>query len=36
MLLRRHYGMSATEALYVTPVWEIELLLAALPDDDDR
>lgn len=32
MLLARHYGITPTQALYERPAWELDLLLAALPD----
>lgn len=32
MLLRRHYGIGALEALHVLPAWEVDMLLSTLQD----
>ena len=35
VLLRKHYGISAREAWLELPEWEVELLLAALPERNE-
>lgn len=32
-LLRRHFGVSAHDALHVLPAWEIDLLIGGLNDE---
>ena len=32
VLLRKHYGIGAHDAYLTLPEWEIDLLLAAIPD----
>jgi len=35
VLLRKNYGISAREAYFEIPEWEVELLLAALPERNE-